>query len=148
MRTHLAFFGIHDRTVLGKTYEAEICSISRALERVGERWSLLIIRDAAFAGMTRYSDFQRSLGTATNVLQDRLDGFLAAGMTGRQPVPGPPDRHEYVLTEMGRDLTGTLVALTEWGTGGRHSTVRRSATHATCGADVGTQLVCAPRPRG
>ena len=66
--------------VLGRTYDAEICSISRALEFVGERWSLLIIRDAAFAGTTRYSDFQRSLGIATNVLQNRLDSFVAAGL--------------------------------------------------------------------
>jgi DNA-binding HxlR family transcriptional regulator len=129
--------------MLGKTYDAEICSISRALEFVGERWSLLIIRDAVFAATTRYSDFQRSLGIATNVLQDRLDGFVAAGLMRREPVTGQPDLHEYLLTEMGRDLTGALVALTEWGdTWAAPEGPPIRYTHATCGAGVGQQLVC------
>ncbi|WP_420813903.1 winged helix-turn-helix transcriptional regulator, partial [Phytoactinopolyspora endophytica] len=51
--------------MLGKTYDSQVCSIARALEVIGERWSLLIVRDALFAGATRYSDFQRSLGVAT-----------------------------------------------------------------------------------
>ena len=59
--------------MLGKTYDTQICSIARSLELVGERWSLLILRNALFAGSTRYSEFQRSLGIATNILQDRLD---------------------------------------------------------------------------
>src|SRR5262245_55222702 len=60
----------YDTCVLGRTYDAEVCSIARALEVVGERWSLLIIRDALFAGSTRYTDFQRRLGIATNTLRD------------------------------------------------------------------------------
>ena len=58
--------------MLGKTYDAEVCSMARALEVVGERWSLLIVRDALFAGSTRFGDFQRTLGVATNVLTTRL----------------------------------------------------------------------------
>ncbi|NUP23110.1 MAG: helix-turn-helix transcriptional regulator, partial [Streptomyces sp.] len=58
--------------MLGKTYEAQACSIARALEVVGERWSLLIVREALFGGATRYRDFQNSLGIATNVLKTRL----------------------------------------------------------------------------
>ena len=66
--------------MLGKTYDGEVCSIARSLEVVGERWSLLIMRDALFAGSTRYSDFQRTLGIATNVLTDRLEGFVENGI--------------------------------------------------------------------
>ena len=72
--------------VLGKTYDSEVCSIARTLEVVGERWSLLIVRDALFAGSTRYSDFQRSLGIATNILKYRLDGFVDAGIMRRHQL--------------------------------------------------------------
>ena len=65
--------------MLGRTYGRENCSAARALELVGERWSLLIIRNAVFAGTTRFSDFERRLGVATNILAKRLDGFVAAG---------------------------------------------------------------------
>ncbi|WP_114907143.1 winged helix-turn-helix transcriptional regulator [Ornithinimicrobium murale] len=98
--------------MLGKTYDSQVCSIARALEIVGERWSLLVIRDALFAGVTRFSDFQHNLGIATNVLQSRLDSFVEAGLMER---PGEPRQRDYVLTEMGRDLAPVLVALTEWG---------------------------------
>ena len=76
--------------MLGKTYDTQVCSIARALEFVGERWSLLIIRDALFAGSTRYSDFQRSLGIATNILKDRLDGFVDTGIMRRHRYSGSP----------------------------------------------------------
>ena len=59
--------------MLGRTHDSQVCSIARALEVVGERWSVLIIRDALFAGATRYNDFQRSLGIATNILKARLE---------------------------------------------------------------------------
>ncbi|WP_109473837.1 winged helix-turn-helix transcriptional regulator [Ornithinimicrobium cavernae] len=98
--------------MLGKTYDSQVCSIARALELVGERWSLLIVRDALFAGVTRFSDFQHNLGIATNVLQSRLDGFVEAGLMERH---GQSRQRDYVLTEMGRGLAPALVALTEWG---------------------------------
>src|SRR3954452_6276623 len=101
--------------MLGKTYDSEVCSIARALELVGERWSLLILRNALYAGSTRYGEFQRSLGVATNVLQDRLDGFVEAGVMGRRPSSEQPGQHEYVLTEKGRDFAPALIALTQWG---------------------------------
>lgn len=101
--------------MLGNRYDDQVCSIARTLEHVGERWSLLILRDAVFAGATRFGEFQRSLGVATNVLTNRLDGFVAEGLMERRPAPDQPDILEYVLTEKGRDLTTTLVALTEWG---------------------------------
>jgi DNA-binding HxlR family transcriptional regulator len=95
--------------MLGRTYEQENCSAARALELVGERWSLLIIRNAVFAGMTRFSDFERRLGVAPNILAKRLDGFVADGLMERR------DGREYVLTAKGRELGTVIVALTEWG---------------------------------
>lgn len=97
--------------MLGKTYDTQICSIARALEVIGERWSLLIVRDAVFAGVTRFSDFQHNLGIATNVLASRLDDFVAAGIMERIGDGAT----EYRLTDKGRDLAPALIALTTWG---------------------------------
>jgi DNA-binding HxlR family transcriptional regulator len=129
--------------MLGRTYDSEVCSIARALEVVGERWSLLIVRNALFAGSTRFSDFQRSLGIATNVLKSRLDGFVEAGIMQRRQYSEQPELYEYLLTDKGRDLAPALIALTEWGD-------RWAAPdgppilyrHSTCGSDVGHQVVC------
>jgi DNA-binding HxlR family transcriptional regulator len=101
--------------MLGRTYEEQNCSAARALEVIGERWSLLIIRDALFRGITRFTDFQRSLGVAPNILANRLDGFVAAGlMTQHQYGPSTGQR-EYLLTDKGRDLQPVVIALTAWG---------------------------------
>ncbi|MEZ7125309.1 winged helix-turn-helix transcriptional regulator [Nonomuraea sp. AD125B] len=130
--------------MLGRTYDSEVCSIARALELVGERWSLLIIRDALFAGATRYSDFNRRLGIATNVLKTRLDGFVETGIMRRHRYSDQPELYEYLLTEKGRALAPALVALTEWGD--RWSTEGEPPilyTHAECGAGVTQQTVCA-----
>lgn len=128
--------------MLGKTYDSQICSIARALELVGERWSLLIVRDALFAGTTRYVEFQRRLGIATNVLQNRLDGFVAAEiMQHRTTSPAGP---EYVLTDRGRDLAPALIALTQWGdrwAAPDGPPIRYS--HETCGCAVGVDITCA-----
>jgi DNA-binding HxlR family transcriptional regulator len=131
-------------SVLGKTYDSQVCSIARALEVVGERWSLLIIRDALFAGSTRYSDFQRSLGIATNILKARLDGFVAAGIMQRHQYSDQPELYEYLLTDKGRDLAPALIALTGWGD-------RWAAPdgppvlyrHTVCGSGVSHEVVCA-----
>lgn len=130
--------------MLGNRYDSQVCSIARSLELVGERWSLLILRNALFAGSTRYGDFQRSLGIATNVLQDRLDGFVEAGIMRRERSAGPPATIEYLLTEKGRDLQPALIALTEWGD-------RWAAPdgppilyrHDACGSPVSQEVVCA-----
>lgn len=81
--------------MLGKTYDSQVCSAARALELVGERWSLLIIRDALFAGSKRFNDFRR-LGIATNILTNRLDGFVAAGIMRRQQYSANPELYEYL----------------------------------------------------
>ena len=81
--------------MLGRLYENQDCSAARTLEVVGERWSLLILRDAMFGGFTRFSQFQKSLGIATNILAKRLEGFVAAGLmeqprsSGAQAAGGP-----------------------------------------------------------
>ena len=129
--------------MLGKTYDSQSCSIARALEVVGERWSLLIIRDAHFAGLSRFTDFQRSLGIATNVLRDRLEAFVDAGIMTRRRYSEAPEQFEYLLTDKGHDLVPALVALTEWGDrwaapDGRPIVYR----HAGCGAEVRTSLSC------
>jgi DNA-binding HxlR family transcriptional regulator len=130
--------------MLGNTYEAmaKVCSAARALELVGERWSLLIIRDALYAGATRFNDFRR-LGIATNILKARLDGFVDAGIMERRAGPGKPERHEYLLTDKGRDLAPVIATLTEWGD-------RWAApdgppviyTHAVCDGAISQQTMC------
>ena len=129
--------------MLGKTYDSQVCSIARSLEVIGERWSLLIVRDALFAGATRYSDFQRSLGIATNILKTRLDGFVETGIMRRHRYSDQPELYEYLLTEKGRALAPALVALSEWGdrwaTDGEPPILY---THSTCGAGVTQQTRC------
>lgn len=100
--------------MLGRTYERENCSAARALEIVGERWSLLIIRNAMFAGQTRFSEFQRSLGIAPNILTSRLERFVEAGLMQTRSRTRSGDG-EYVLTSKGLDLQPVIIALTEWG---------------------------------
>lgn len=129
--------------MLGKTYDTQICSIARTLEVVGERWSLLIIRGAAFAGVTRFSDFQHNLGIATNVLASRLDAFVQVGIMERRLASSASGQHDYLLTDKGRDLVPALMALTSWGD-------RWAAPdgppilyrHDACGSPVELQVVC------
>ena len=128
--------------MLGRLYESEVCSAARALEIVGERWSLLIVRNAMFAGMTRFTDFQRSLGIAPNVLAKRLEDFVAAGIF--ETRAGDSSRQsEYVLTQKGLDLKPVIVALTDWGDrwaapDGRPVTYE----HEGCGGRVVQRLIC------
>lgn len=90
------------------------CPVARALERVGEWWSILILRDA-LNGFTRFDDFQKSLGIAPNMLTRRLNGLVEAGLLERRPYSSRPVRHEYVLTERGRDFKPVVVSLFAWG---------------------------------
>ncbi|MFI0353330.1 winged helix-turn-helix transcriptional regulator [Actinomadura sp. 9N407] len=130
--------------MLGKTYDSQVCSIARALEVIGERWSLLIVRDALFAGATRYNDFQRRLGIATNILKARLDGLVEAGIMRRHRYSEQPELYEYLLTDKGRALGPVLVTLTEWGdlwaTDGEPPILY---THSVCGTGITQRTVCA-----
>ena len=101
-------------SMLGNKYEGQTCSIARSLELIGERWTLLIIRDA-LRGIRRFDDFQRSLGIARNVLQSRLEGLVECGILRRERYQERPERFEYRLTEMGIDLWPVAVSLLHWG---------------------------------
>lgn len=100
--------------MLKRTYEGQNCSIARALELVGERWTLLIVRDA-FLGLRRFDEFQDSLGVARNVLAERLNRLVGEGILERNAYSERPPRFEYRLTEKGRDLAIPLLALMQWG---------------------------------
>jgi DNA-binding HxlR family transcriptional regulator len=97
-----------------KSFADMACPIARSLEQVGEWWSILILRDA-FAGKTRFDEFQESLGIASNMLSRRLAALVAAGMLERRAYSERPPRHEYVLTERGRDFRTVLLALLDFG---------------------------------
>ncbi|HEY6035921.1 MAG TPA: helix-turn-helix domain-containing protein [Kofleriaceae bacterium] len=101
--------------MLGHRYANQDCSAARALELIGERWSLLILRDAMFRNSTRFSQFQDSLGIATNVLAKRLETFVEAGLMKRRRRGDPAERSDYTLTRKGLALKPVIIALTEWG---------------------------------
>lgn len=90
------------------------CPIAQTLERVGEWWTLLILRNA-FCGMTRFDEFQRHLGIGTNVLAQRLRRLTDEGILTRTPAPDDGRSFEYRLTEKGAELYPILVAMTQWG---------------------------------
>ena len=100
--------------MLKREYEGQNCSIARALEIVGERWTLLIIRDV-FLGIRRFDELQESLGVARNVLTDRLNRLVGEGVLERVPYSERPTRYEYRLTAKGRDLSVALSGLRQWG---------------------------------
>ena len=100
--------------MLRSDYDGQTCSVARALELVGERWTLLIVRDA-FLGHRRFDQFQESLGVARNVLQTRLTRLVDAGIMRRERYQEHPPRDEYRLTEMGLELWPVIVDLLHWG---------------------------------
>ena len=122
------------------------CSVARTLEVVGERWTLLVLREA-FYGVRRFTDFQRNLGAPRNVLTARLQTLVDAGVLRRVPYreDGARERHEYRLTAAGVDLLPTVVALMQWGD--RHLCDDAGGPvvvqHRDCGAPVSAVLACA-----
>ena len=133
--------------MLGKDYIAQDCSLARALEVIGERWTLLILRDAFF-GVRRFNDFQAHLDIPKAVLSDRLSGLVDDGVVERRPDPQHAGRHLYELTAAGRDLWPALHALLVWGD--RHRAPNsREFTHTECGTpldDRGHCLACDMTP--
>jgi DNA-binding HxlR family transcriptional regulator len=119
------------------------CSIARTLEVIGDRWTLLILRDA-FRGVRRFEDLQRDLGIARNILTDRLQKLVDRGVLSRTPYSTRPPRYEYRLTPKGVDLSPALVALMRWGDkwlaeDGRPPLV---LTHRHCGEPVDQSFIC------
>jgi DNA-binding HxlR family transcriptional regulator len=100
--------------MLGNTYEDQVCSVAGALEVIGERWSLLIVRDI-FLGLRRFDEMQADLGVARNVLHARLTRLTEQGVLERRRYQEHPPRYEYRLTEKGLDLWPAMVALMQWG---------------------------------
>jgi DNA-binding HxlR family transcriptional regulator len=90
------------------------CSIAQTLDVVGDPWTLLIVRDALF-GTTRFDDFRRGLGIPRATLAARLDTLVAHEVLERHRYHERPERHEYVLTDKGRDLRRVLISLLQWG---------------------------------
>lgn len=90
------------------------CSIARTLHVAGEPWSPLIMRDV-FAGITRFDDLQRDLGISRRVLSERLHWLVEQGALERRPYSARPPRHEYLLTDKGRDFVQVLLAMAAWG---------------------------------
>jgi DNA-binding HxlR family transcriptional regulator len=109
------------------------CPVARTIDIVGDKWSLLIIRDA-FDGIRRFSQFQRSLGIAKNILAARLRDLVGAGVLRTEPAPGGSAYQEYVLTEKGEDLFALIISLRQWGQdhafdpGEQHSVLVDAAT--------------------
>lgn len=97
-----------------KSLKEDACPVARALDVVGDRWALLIIRDA-FDNRRRFGDFQRSLGVAKNILTDRLRTLVEEGILSVQPVSESSAYQEYILTPKGEQLFPLVVALRQWG---------------------------------
>jgi DNA-binding HxlR family transcriptional regulator len=119
------------------------CSVARALSIVGDRWTLLLLRDT-FLGVRRFEDFQRDLGTARHRLADRLRKLVAHGILERVRYQDRPPRFEYRLTEKGRDLYPVIVSLTRWGDrwmAGRHGPPVE-LVHRGCGRRIMPALTC------
>jgi DNA-binding HxlR family transcriptional regulator len=120
------------------------CSIAGTLSVVGEKWSLLVLREA-FLGVRRFADFQRVLGAPKAVLTDRLATLVAEGVLDRVPyrAEGERQRHEYRLTGKGLDLYPALVALMEWGDKYlADGFAPLELRHRDCGAPVRLAVVC------
>jgi DNA-binding HxlR family transcriptional regulator len=129
--------------VLHRTYEDQNCSIARSLEVVGERWTILILRDA-FLGVRRFDAFERSLGVSRGILATRLARLCDDGLLERRRYQESPERFEYRLTEKGRDLWPALHAFVNWGD--RYEAENgppRIFVHRGCGGEVTDRRLCA-----
>ncbi|HET7574619.1 MAG TPA: helix-turn-helix domain-containing protein [Solirubrobacterales bacterium] len=129
--------------MLRRDYPALDCSVAKALEVIGERWSLLIVR-AVMHGNRRFGEIQESLGIARNVLSARLQRLVDEDILERRAYQDSPPRYEYFLTEKGLDLWPALIALLNWGD--RYSPAaegpRRLIVHKECGGLVNERGIC------
>jgi DNA-binding HxlR family transcriptional regulator len=128
--------------MLRRDYAGQNCSIAATLELIGERWTLLIIRDA-FLGIRRFDDFHARLGIARNVLAARLERLIEHGLLRRVRYHDRPPRYEYRLTAAGLDLWPVLVALMHWGD--QHAAPAGPPLllrHADCGGTLDDRRTC------
>jgi len=125
-----------------KSFAGMNCSVAQTLDVVGERWSMLIIRDA-FLGVTRFDDFQARLEISRNTLADRLAELVDRGVLERHPYQDHPVRHDYLLTEKGRDLWPVMTALRQWGDKWEAPEGPPVlAVHRSCGHALGAGMFC------
>jgi len=124
-------------------YPGQECSIASSLEIVGERWSLLIIRDI-FRGRRRFDQIQKSLGIARNVLTARLNRMFDAGILEKRAYQTNPERYEYFLTQKGLDLWPVLMAFLGWGDKycAPEEGVPRLIVHKECGGEIDDRRIC------
>jgi DNA-binding HxlR family transcriptional regulator len=129
--------------MLGRDYPEQTCSIARTLEVIGERWTMLIVRDI-FLGLQRFDDIQAELGIARNVLASRLERLVADGAVTKVPYQERPTRYEYRLTAKGLDLWPVIAELIRWGD--RHAPTQNGPTvilrHRACGGELGSGQLC------
>nr|WP_250770939.1 helix-turn-helix domain-containing protein [Streptomyces sp. MSC1_001] len=127
---------------LGKDYAHQQCTIARALEVIGERWTLLLVRDA-FYGVRRYNDFLAHLGAPRAVLAARLQALVEADVLERRRYQESPPRDEYVLTARGLALWPVLLSLGAWGrTEDPAAAPVRHFHHADCGTEISSYGTC------
>jgi DNA-binding HxlR family transcriptional regulator len=126
-------------------YSSENCSIARTLELVGDRWTLLVLREAYY-GVRRFDDFVRALGCPRDVLSARLKSLVSDGVLAREPYrePGRRERSEYRLTEKGGELFPVLLALMHWGDRWAADSAGAAVEvhHRECGAPVSLTMTC------
>ena len=129
--------------MLKREYEGQDCAVAATLEVIGERWTLLILRDI-LRGNRRFSDLQESLGLARNVLSARLSRLLEEEIVERRIYQERPERYEYFLTEKGLDLWPVLVALLGWGDKHVYGPEGGPVTmlHKECGGRVNDRRIC------
>jgi DNA-binding HxlR family transcriptional regulator len=120
------------------------CSVARAVDVIGQRWTPLIVRDL-FAGMTKFEDIRRDLGIASNVLAVRLEELENHSVVGRRQYQSAPARYEYVLTDKGRDLYPVVATLLAWGDKWLSAPEGPPAltVHTDCGNVTTAKTVCA-----
>ena len=118
---------------------ARACSIARALDFIGEKWSLLVIREV-FLGCFKFNEIQENTGAPKDILSDRLRKLIDGGLLERERYHEHPPRFEYHLTPVGKDLFAAITVLREWGD--RHCGEPPLAFRHKCGALVETKLVC------
>jgi DNA-binding HxlR family transcriptional regulator len=129
--------------MLRNDYPDQSCSVAKSLEVIGERWTLLVVREV-MRGRRRFGAMQDSLGIARNVLSARLQRLVAEGILERRAYQESPPRHEYFLTQKGLDLWPALIALRGWGD--RYSTGPDGPpsliVHKDCGGEVSERGIC------
>jgi DNA-binding HxlR family transcriptional regulator len=125
------------------SFDSWPCSIARTADLLGDGWTLLVLREA-FYGEARFDGLTEALGIARNTLADRLRRLVDAGLLEKRPYQSDPVRHDYLLTEKGRDFFGVLAAINAWGdrwmAGGDGPPV--TTRHDVCGSDTRALVVC------